>query len=275
LKIEIKKGLQLWRVMRSVSAARFAISRRILHTQPEALSLHVVNAIADLPTLYRNDDIVTVDTGALTVSLLIHDSAMVKKSAIMPGFDHRGRAGWMLLTPGESPFFTRAHTLGAALDERATGEQLREQIHTQFGSGDELRSAVASVSVWQIVPLHTILSTRIGAWEAEHALRRAGLWWIAKRRNGLPAWALRRCGELGVYAIANTLLAPTPATTIAGASAANRTGVPMPKGYIARAEPPGRLSQSRSIAKPKLARQRTITPLAKVKPAPEIRRVAA
>jgi hypothetical protein len=165
-----------------------------------------VSALAALPALYRNEDVFTIDSNGLTVSLLVRDGAMAGKSVVMPGFDHLGRAGWMLFEPGHVPYFTQAGTVGAALDERKLRHIHRCKLHETFEAEAGLEHAVANVPGRTWIKFDTIMGSRRGAWEAEAALRRVGLWWMAKKAGGLPACVLQRCGKVGRYAIANFLL---------------------------------------------------------------------
>jgi hypothetical protein len=209
--------LRWWRIASAEAVAEHAAGLRVLPTQPMQLPRHAVEGLQSIFVRCTNEDVTTTDNGAIELALLPRDAVVYRGTAIIPGFNPRGKAGWLMFSPEGTLFYTRAQTVGKALDERARCEAHWAQVVASFGSEAHALARGNEGGAFGWCRLDDFESAGIGRWCARAALARRYVLWFARFAKGVPVFVVRTMGSSGqrVLAARAARLASQPTTQAA------------------------------------------------------------
>ena len=155
--------------------------------------------------LARDGDIWVTNAGFVIMAIHTDHAVELHDALAVPGIDHQGQRGFLVLRQQSAPFHSLASTAVEAVDEALEAKAKADALLAAFGNKQRLRRAVQNAPWHLLSTAEDYERSGLCRWGTESFLQRLGLLGIAKR-VGLPRLLLRLAGPYGDRLTAHSLI---------------------------------------------------------------------
>ncbi len=193
---------------RALRHAQTLLSDAPTQTGADAEEIKALLTTLSVNTVATSADqrIAVTEEGFVVMAVVPALRVQIGRVTTIPGFDHRGVRGWLVLGLSGRAFHSRAASAREAIAEAGAHLDRATRMEQHFGGKAQMIAAVARARLWQWSRFEDAAAAGLCQWGIESFLRRFGLWQLAHAAGGLPKAVLWMGGGYPRRVIAATLM---------------------------------------------------------------------